>query len=444
MLLQVVAACYLLLGAAGLFWVAARGVHRAVITWPRHTDAIWSPPSHPIAVATLIHGTWARAARWTRADAPLGAALREAFGERVALFRFAWSGHNRARARERAAERLQAHLRGLRVRYPDARHYVIAHSHAGNIVMYALRDVALGSQLHGVVCLSTPFLHVRRRRLGAITNATLAAALVVGLWVVGATALQRLGVTEDLAVLGSLIAAGAIAYGMVGWSRRAAERLLRVLTLPDALSVPCLILRASGDEAGAVLGFVRLLNWLVALCWIAPAGVAAEVVAVIKAWGVLARRYWRPATLCAIAGGAVLATDWQSGPFLPASPEIRGAAGIASVAALVSGVGTLLIWWLGSGAGLYGYALGFAAAGLVVSPLILLFALLIAPFGPDLALACVHLDITAEATPPGTWTLHHLRGAPGAGEPRAPGLESAYGLMHGTHASPQAIRILVD
>jgi hypothetical protein len=80
----------------------------------------------------------------------------------------------------------------------------------------------------------------------------------------------------------------------------------------------------------------------------------------------------------------------------------------------------------------------------VLSPLILLLALFIAPFGPDLVLACVHLDITAEATPPGIWMVHHLRAAPGVGERRVPGLEGVYGLMHGTYDSPEAIRIIVD
>jgi hypothetical protein len=109
---------------------------------------------------------------------------------------------------------------------------------------------------------------------------------------------------------------------------------------------------------------------------------------------------------------------------------------------LAAGAATLLIWWLGSGAGLYGYALGFTVAGVVLSPLILLFALFVAPFGPELVLACVHLDITAESTPPGAWTVHHLH-APGVGERRGGGHDETYGLMHSTYASPEAIGVIV-
>jgi hypothetical protein len=148
--------------------------------------------------------------------------------------------------------------------------------------------------------------------------------------------------------------------------------------------------------------------------------------------------------LSAIGSAAVFAVDYQFGPFLIATPDFRATAAVACSLVLAGGLAILVIWWLGSGAGLYGYALGFAAAGLVLSPLILLFALLIAPFGADLVLACVHLEITAESTPPGVWTVHHLRAAPRVGERRAPGIDGAYGLMHSTYASPEGIRVLVD
>jgi hypothetical protein len=442
MLVQVVAAAYLVLGAAALGWIVARTVYRAVLKRRRQTDAVGPVPSQPVAIVTLIHGTWARSAPWTRADSPLGVALRAAFDDRVALFRFEWTGHNRVGARERAAERLHAHLLGLADRYPDARHYVIAHSHAGNIVMYALRDRALHERLHGVVCLSTPFLHVRRRQLGAITNATIVAALVVGPWIFGGMLLQRLGVNEDLAILGSLIAGGVIAYVLVRWSRRPVEHLLRTLTLPETVVVPCLIVRGSGDEAGAALGLIQVLSWVVGLCWVAPAGVVAEVVTVIRTWGSMARRYRWYAALLVAASAAVFAVDSQYGPFLAAAGDLRSKASSIASMALAAGAATLLIWWLGSGAGLYGYALGFTVAGVVLSPLILLFALFVAPFGPELVLACVHLDITAESTPPGAWTVHHLH-APGVGERRGGGHDETYGLMHSTYASPDAIGVIV-
>jgi len=47
-----------------------------------------------------------------------------------AMPRFAWSGRNSIYARQSASLALRAHLQKLLDRYPDAKHFVIAHSHA--------------------------------------------------------------------------------------------------------------------------------------------------------------------------------------------------------------------------------------------------------------------------------------------------------------------------
>jgi hypothetical protein len=214
--------------------------------------------------------------------------------------------------------------------------------------------------------------------------------------------------------------------------------------LPETVSAPCLILRGSGDEAGAALGFIRLLSWLTGLCWVAPAGVAAEVVTVIRTWGSMAKQYRWHAAFCVVASAAALFVDRQYGPFLTAAANLRTTVGIVTAIALAGGAATLMMWWLGSGAGLYGYALAFTGAGIVLSPLVLLFALFVAPFGPDMVLACVHLDITAESTPPGVWTVRHLHAAPHVGERRGGSHEGPYGLMHSTYASPEAISAIVE
>ena len=50
----------------------------------------------------------------------------------------------------------------------DTRHFVIAHSHGGNIALYALRDPAVRERITGVATLATPFLIARERNLGSI------------------------------------------------------------------------------------------------------------------------------------------------------------------------------------------------------------------------------------------------------------------------------------
>ena len=47
----------------------------------------------------------------------------------------------------------------------SAHHGIVAHSHGGNVALYALRDVALRRKIDGVVTLGTPFIHCRPRPL---------------------------------------------------------------------------------------------------------------------------------------------------------------------------------------------------------------------------------------------------------------------------------------
>jgi hypothetical protein len=72
---------------------------------------------HRTAVITLVHGTFARDARWTLQDSALSAALRKA-GCHVT--RFAWSGRNSHRARSQAAGDLVEHLRQQLAEHPRA------------------------------------------------------------------------------------------------------------------------------------------------------------------------------------------------------------------------------------------------------------------------------------------------------------------------------------
>ena len=113
-------------------------------------------------VITLVHGTWARDAAWTKADSTLCRGLLRTVPPPT-LRRFQWSGHNSHRARLRAARDLTGQLRETIAEFPDAEHHLIAHSHGGNVVLYALRDPVLSDRIASVVTLATPFIHARAR-----------------------------------------------------------------------------------------------------------------------------------------------------------------------------------------------------------------------------------------------------------------------------------------
>ena len=76
-------------------------------------------------------------------------------------------------------EHLLRHLAVVTNSYPLAQHFIVAHSHGGNIALYALNHPELARKIRGVICLSTPFLNVRERNLGAIKRSGLLAAVIV-------------------------------------------------------------------------------------------------------------------------------------------------------------------------------------------------------------------------------------------------------------------------
>lgn len=121
-------------------------------------------------VFTLVHGTWARcwlskvmtkmsgSAQWYEDDSTFRSRLASDLPNSI-FIRSDWSGGNSVTARLEAAKSLALDLKQRIIDYPDAHHFVIAHSHGGNIACYALRDNPDLAGRIAVIALSTPFLH---------------------------------------------------------------------------------------------------------------------------------------------------------------------------------------------------------------------------------------------------------------------------------------------
>jgi hypothetical protein len=117
---QVLAVVYLVVtGLAILFILTARGFRGVFRRFKPQPSVTWPTPAHPEIVVTLIHGTWARSAAWVLPSSPLSKALVSAWGDRIALMPFLWSGGNTLRARERAASALRQHIDAVVARYPS-------------------------------------------------------------------------------------------------------------------------------------------------------------------------------------------------------------------------------------------------------------------------------------------------------------------------------------
>lgn len=122
------------------------------------------PSRSPRLVVTLVHGTFANeSASWMQNQSELRRVIEAEYKDRVVVKTFGWSGGNSHEARLEAADKLTEVLKNTFQQFPDERHFVIAHSHGGNITLYAARDETVRFRLSGALFIATPFIHCKKR-----------------------------------------------------------------------------------------------------------------------------------------------------------------------------------------------------------------------------------------------------------------------------------------
>ena len=231
----------------------------------------------PIKV-TLVHGTFARKAKWIREGSPMTNAL-DAAG--IGHQEFVWSGGNSHRARIKAAEELSGRLRCEREHEPGVRQAVVAHSHGGNVAIHAVwRLLQVRDGSIPVVALATPFLFANRKK---VFGPVLATALLMALAILGAGIAMALflvleGPGEEerwwltvlvfvllVALVAQLVGLG---YWLVWhgrpWNHGAQDRLLGSVQAPHIEGNGLLVVRAADDEASTGLALGQLAGWLAA------------------------------------------------------------------------------------------------------------------------------------------------------------------------------------
>jgi pimeloyl-ACP methyl ester carboxylesterase len=434
-------------------------------------------------VVTLVHGTWARGARWTQPGSHLRRAIEESVPGPVTFEVFRWSGRNLIAARTGAAERLRQTLTRLLELHPAARHYIIGHSHGGNVALYALRDSPLVESIAGVACFSTPFLLARRRRFagaaivaaavivlalytavmipvcspiveavsrrvmspaipanGKISNPLMSPGFLIRFeifeWLLKAALLPAF-----LAVTFVFFAIGQLFLNFFHWAEKA-------LALPDLPGGRLFIIRARGDEVGAALGMSQILTWFTTRPWNTRLGE--------KLWRYLQQK-WRRAE-SKPAGGDSSGCPSLAYYYVILALAVLHAAHPSSITLVILVIIALpaafivlyrlliLLPWLATAAPLMMVALPIA---IVTTPIVFAVALLALPFGGDLVLVSPILEITAETAPLGSHTVHLV--SEDISYPRANGVEDESArlegptLMHSaTYEDPRALALLTD
>ncbi len=130
-----------------------------------------STTTKPTLLLTLVNGTFGRGGKWLTDVSPgsfranLTEQLRDSFQVKYSD-EFAWGSSsclgryfldNQMGVRLDSGEGLRKHLRDFR-KPEGIRHYIIAHSHGGNVALYGLKDESVRNEVDGLVCLGTPFL----------------------------------------------------------------------------------------------------------------------------------------------------------------------------------------------------------------------------------------------------------------------------------------------
>lgn len=221
---------------------------------------------------TLVHGTFARRARWTQPGSAMAEGLVRAG---MTYESFHWSGRNSHRARIEAAKQLAHRLREQHSEKPEVRRAVVAHSHGGNIAVHAVWRIMeeRGGSI-SLVTLATPFFFVGRRPSTGIARQLflfVGVALLLGLSVTlplwswrwnGPVWMLVLYWTLWFVLALQALAAGYwyIVHGPP-WRKSNQNRFMEAVHTPEGQGAKLLIVRAADDEAGAFLATSQFGGW---------------------------------------------------------------------------------------------------------------------------------------------------------------------------------------
>ena len=341
-------------------------------------------PERSEVVTYLVHGTWAKGSRWPQIEEE----IRRQLPDTDHVFDYpTWSGKNTVKSRLSGALSLERRLLDSIRRKPDAHHFIIAHSHGGNVSLLALKNPEVRAAISGIVCLSTPFLLCRPRIL--FRDLTTFPELI-GL--VGVVALlmspfyyfaQQF---NNILVFFAGIPVLVPAYFLAQRWQRASRAFLEEIRFPDLQQLPLFIIRSPSDEASLTLGACQAASKLVSVLWsFACVGWIKAIFRISSLRdGILARYVARPLfnllALWLLVGVLYFILSFIAGRN-PWSSQFE----------------TILVT-----PAFYWYPLTLvilAVAVAAVLPTLFLMAIVLIPYGPRFAVHAPFVEVSAEGTP---------------------------------------------
>jgi hypothetical protein len=353
----------------------------------------------------------------------------------------------------RAAKKLRAYLKDSVERWPNAMHFVIAHSHGGNVALYAMDDISLHDKIVGLACLATPFISVRERELGRnradLFNMSIAVLLFGILFWVGAS-IHVEGRIKTAIIVACVII---LSLGVIGLfppflmqnALARAQKLSNDLSpsLPKAGQL--LIIRSPADEASGLIGIFQFFSQVTMRLFFVVETVQARIDRLVKRWAQVGAKFWKINLAVATAASFLLLASayedaqQQTQPVVAWIMIIIAMISFFSLAASFFALVWALILKLPGGPEFMARNSMIIIAELVWYVIILLSLLMVLPFGWQAALANFFLDVTVDSTPVGTWEVHLIN------PPTGRHLDaSAPPMMHAVHGNPEAISLLGD
>jgi len=383
---------YVAVFIASLVWRGAATI--ASFAWryalqERSGRNVFEQVVNPGVVVTLVHGTWAAKAAWTHCSSPLCTTLQGATTRTIQFERFLWSGANSIWARHKAVDKLTTHLHALIEKFPDAKHFVVGHSHGGNIAVHALRDPWLAQRIDGLICLSTPFLTVIRRQ---VDGAMMLGIIFSPLLILAATFRNPY----------ALVAGGAFCMALWYALNKLGPFILDATAYPSLDPRRVLLMRTVADEASAAIGIAYFISRLMGAISAIAHGILMSGYQTVEQWR---KSFVKRPILLTLSVIAAITFVIQNTPNSAPSTEMHP---------VIQTTYALCVLYVG-------FVVAVVTTGgtmtLIVAPLLL--AVMAVPFvmiaavcgiavGPELCIVGILFHISAESTPPGHWHVWQI------------------------------------